>query len=189
MVVEARPDDGRIASCLAVQRPPARVWWGNDRDGLWPPPDDLVGHLDPGGILVSWTARGFPVSPGQDLLATFEGARTTVAGHAGKLSIKRSAPDAFRPQIGSRESMVLDVLRDTPDNRFEMIACIRAPGIAAHEAEVRSMLESTRFIANWTARERGDLRVRRDRTDGRIVTGPRHRPPYTGTADGHVTQG
>ena len=98
-----------------------------------------VGKLDPGGVLVKWENKGFPGTS----LARFPGTPTRIDGRSAKISIAR--PGMCR-SVGADETMTVVIGRPLPNNWTEVAACLRGPNLAAHEAQVRALVASARFL-------------------------------------------
>jgi hypothetical protein len=101
-----------------------------------------VGKLPPGGLLVRWQAAGFP-----DWHLP-----TPNTGIGGRPSVEtKTAGGPWCAPLGGTETITVMIPRDTPDNWFQMDACLRAPGLPQQEAEISAMLSSVRLA-------KGDLR-------------------------------
>lgn len=101
----------------------------------WP-----VTTLARGGVLVTWENKGFPGSS----VASFPGVDAHVDGRIAKVSIAR--PGSCRT-IGGDETMTVAIARPLPGNWTEVAACLRGPNLAAHEAQVRALVSSARFLS------------------------------------------
>ena len=107
-----------------------------------------VTELEPGGIVAWWSANGMP---GWTFDAA-EGDPITVAGRRAKLSILKGNP-GWTPSgacgpIGADWAIRAVVERlDVSDNWYELDACIRGPGAAMFESQVRALLASTTLAA------------------------------------------
>lgn len=95
-----------------------------------------LGKLPLGGILVSWDADGFPAwqSPKTN---------TTIAG---RRAVETRTTGGWCSSLGGTETITVIIPRDATDNWYQMDACLRAPGMPQHEAQVSAML-STVWIA------------------------------------------
>jgi hypothetical protein len=100
----------------------------------WP-----VRTLADGGILVKWENKGFPGTS----VTRFPGAAARVGGRIAKVSIAR--PGSCRT-IGADETMTVAIARPLTGNWTEVSACLRGPNLATHEAQVRELLSSARFL-------------------------------------------
>jgi len=93
-----------------------------------------VSWLPIGGVLVSWSNVGFPHSgpeiPHPNMTIHGRPALVTVARHG----------DCDR--IGGQETITADIARPF-GNHYEIVACLRGPGLQSNEALVRRMLDST----------------------------------------------
>jgi hypothetical protein len=97
-----------------------------------------VGHLRPGGVLVTWQASG-PTA-----VALGPGTRIRVGG---RLARRVSTADGVCRSIGADRT--IDVLVETsplPSTLTEFTACLRGPGLAQEEKSVQALLASTKFI-------------------------------------------
>jgi hypothetical protein len=95
--------------------------------------------LPPGGILVSWNADGFPLSHPPE-------PNTTIAG---RKAIETRSTGGWCATLRGTETITVKILRDVPDNWYEMDACLRSPGLARQEAEIASMLSSVRIAKGY----------------------------------------
>jgi hypothetical protein len=85
-----------------------------------------IGHLMPGGVVVTWTIDELPRPPSELPLPG--------------VHIRVSTPGYCR-RIGADESVMARIV--TPRHELLWIdACLRAPGLAANERAVRAMLAS-----------------------------------------------
>jgi hypothetical protein len=85
-----------------------------------------IGHLMPGGVVVTWTIDELPRPPSELPLPG--------------VHIRVSTPGYCR-RIGADESVMARIV--TPRHELLWIdACLRAPGLAANEWAVRAMLAS-----------------------------------------------
>jgi hypothetical protein len=98
-----------------------------------------VNALPAGGVLISWSADGFPSPrlPEPD---------TTIAGRRAS-EIKTSG--GWCATLRGTETIRVIIPRTVPDNWYEMDACLRAPGLARQEAEIASMLSSVRIAKGY----------------------------------------
>jgi hypothetical protein len=96
-----------------------------------------VREIPAGGIVVGWFDDGFPY-PGH----APEG-NTTVAGFPALETISKAG---WCATLGGSEAITVKIQAfASPDNRYEMDACLRGPGLSEHEAEVSAMLRSVRI--------------------------------------------
>jgi hypothetical protein len=95
-----------------------------------------LGKLPPGGVLVRWDVDGFPGfhSPKPD---------TTVGGHPAVET--RTRGGGWCASLGGTETIRVMVPRATPDNWYEMDACLRAPSVSEHEAQISAMLATVQM--------------------------------------------
>lgn len=96
---------------------------------------DPIKALPPGGVLATWTAVGRPmVGP------AVPHPNMNVHGRSASFALARPGECA---RLGVDETITVDINRGVPDNYYEMVACLRDPGAAAHETLVREMVAST----------------------------------------------
>lgn len=97
-----------------------------------------IQRLGAGGVLVRWSAGGFPDwhAPAPD---------TVIAGR--RAAETRSAAAGWCADLGGSEAITA-VIPTVPDNWFEMDACLRAPGASAVTA-VAAMLRSLRIARGY----------------------------------------
>jgi hypothetical protein len=98
-----------------------------------------VKHLEPGAILVWWSQRGspgwtFPVSSARGELLTIGGRRALLIVRPGCAFLDG---DVFMRTVVE--------IPHVAENWLELDACIRQPGAAAAETEVRELLDSVHF--------------------------------------------
>jgi hypothetical protein len=91
--------------------------------------------LPPAGILVKWSANGFPAWRTPK-------ANTTIAGH--KATEIRTSSGWCAP-LRATETITVIIPRATPGNWYQMDACLRAPGLQQQQAQISSMLKSVRI--------------------------------------------
>jgi hypothetical protein len=103
-----------------------------DGSCAWP-----IDHLSPGGVLVSWSADGFP---GWTLAKT-RGKSTRVGNRPAK--VLEQYPGSCR-QIGGDVTITVDIPRPAAGNYYSMMACIREPGSTKATESIRDMLSSVR---------------------------------------------
>ena len=95
-----------------------------------------IDRLSPGGVLVSWSANGFP----DWTLAHARGQVITVDGRPAKLLHDPGACS----DIGADVSVVVDIPRPAAtENFYELVACARQPGAGTAERLVNRMLATT----------------------------------------------
>lgn len=95
-----------------------------------------IDQLARSSILVTWSSNGFPGWT----LRSAHGKPLTVGGRRAKLKVTDSGCG-----IGANVEMDLVVADPTPHNWNELQACIRGPGPAGFERQIRAMIASTRF--------------------------------------------
>lgn len=94
-----------------------------------------VRQLPAGGLLVTWTANGFPGKSGITTSNSVIGGRPAM--------VTTSAPGSCAG-IGGDETITATIPR-AADNWYTMTACLRAPGLRQDELAVRAMLRSVRI--------------------------------------------
>ena len=104
-----------------------------------------VKSLERGGVVAGWFSRAGTWTPAQ-VAADLEqspGERITVDGQPGKVLV---SADIGRNCSGLHATRVMTATF-LVDGRFtyRMVACMRGPGFVAREAQLRSMLQRTRF--------------------------------------------
>jgi hypothetical protein len=104
-----------------------------------------LASLTPGGVLVSWSSGGVPMTAQAlaNYLDTQPGTPIRVDGVPGKLAVSAAGPGDC-VGLGASHVMNASLLRNG-EWRISMQACLRGPKLAQHEAQVRAMLRSTRF--------------------------------------------
>ena len=93
-----------------------------------------LSRLNPGGVLGWWARVGLTISPTSLVVTNY-----TIGGRRAVFKVYRR-PGHCR-QIGGDRTIVVTVMPG--DLHFE--ACLRRPGLAAHERMIRAMLASTTF--------------------------------------------
>ncbi len=98
-----------------------------------------IDHLGPGGVLVTWSARGFPGFSFEKATGT----AITVGGHRARIQVQHPGTCGT---IGGAESVAVVVERPAvPYNSWGINACIRGPNTATAEEQVRAMLRTAQF--------------------------------------------
>ena len=92
-------------------------------------------HLDPGGVLIEWTREGFP----NWRLSDAPGTPTRIAGRPSRLAIRRPGRCA---SLGADETILASISRPS-GNRYQLLACLRGPGLATSEQQVGQLLATT----------------------------------------------
>jgi hypothetical protein len=100
----------------------------------WP-----IDHLAPGGVVVRWENRGSPDAS----LANFPGTSIDVGGRRAKLSTQRPGSCGG---LSADAAISVAIARPMESNWTAFEACLRGPNLAAHERQVRALLDSTRFL-------------------------------------------
>jgi hypothetical protein len=104
-----------------------------------------VRRIDPHGVLLEWSADGFPILQGQDELRGFAGRTTSVGGHRAEIDIQHNPAGAGCGQVGGDELITAAIERGVAGNYFVMTACFRGPSVTATEQAVQSMLGSVKI--------------------------------------------
>lgn len=91
--------------------------------------------LPPAGVLVRWSANGFP------------GWRRPKANTiiAGREATEIRTSGGWCAPLRATETITVIIPRATRDNWYQMDACLRAPGLPRQEAQISSMLRSVRI--------------------------------------------
>jgi hypothetical protein len=98
-------------------------------------PVDALPHA---GVFVSVSSFGFP----DTTLDGVAGKRETIAGRRAKVSVNRPGRCGV---TGRDETIEAVISRRVTDNFFLVTACLREPGVAHGEREVRALLDSLRI--------------------------------------------
>jgi len=93
--------------------------------------------LPAGGVLVTWQNVGIPRPLGAPEI---ENPNTTIDGQASRVTTERPGDCSL---VDADETVTADISRPG-GNHFEMIACLRQPGVASDEALIHLMLASVR---------------------------------------------
>lgn len=95
-----------------------------------------VDQLEPGGVLIEWSANGFPG-------VTVDGqgpGGTTIAGRPATLHEEKPGDCEY---LGADMTIYADVSRDAAgDNWYEMRACLKGPNLDELRRQISSMLTS-----------------------------------------------
>ena len=98
-----------------------------------------VGHLQAGGVLITWQVNGIPA------MGLGPGSRIHVGGHPASLT--DTAGGECR-RIGADRTIDVAVETSPPPSAFTYLtACLRGPGVAANERSVKALLASTKFLS------------------------------------------
>jgi hypothetical protein len=100
-----------------------------------------LNRLSDSDILVTWTENGFPTWN----FASVKGRRIVVGGQPAKLQTVVGSVSVC-PAL-TQESLDLVINRRGTDNYWEMLACIRGPGLTGYAAHVMRMIRSVRNAA------------------------------------------
>jgi hypothetical protein len=95
-----------------------------------------VSKLPAGGVLVRWSADGFP--PPWHMPKP----NTTIGGRP---AVETTTSSGWCATLGGTETIMVMVPRDVTDNWYQMDACLRGPGLAQEEAQISSMLNTVRI--------------------------------------------
>ncbi len=96
-----------------------------------------LASLPAGGVLVTWQNVGIPRPLGAPEI---ENPNTTIGGQPSRVTTARPGDCSL---VDADETVTADITRPG-GNHFEMIACLRQPGIASDEALIHLMLASVR---------------------------------------------
>jgi len=91
-----------------------------------------IKSLRPGGVVVSWSSGGIFVGP------EIPHPNTTISGEPADVTTARPGDCA---QYGGQETITA-AIREDQDHEFDMMACLRGPGLARNAALVQRMLRS-----------------------------------------------
>ena len=105
---------------------------------------DPMGTLPSGGVLVRWSADGFP---------GFRLPKPNVT-IGGRPALETKTRGGWCASLGGTETITVTIPRDTPDNLYEMEACLSVPNLPQQEAQISAMLHTVQIA-------RGDLVGRR----------------------------
>ncbi len=94
-----------------------------------------IAVLQPGGVLVRWSANGFPTWH-------MPKANMTVAG---RKAVETRTSGGWCATLRGTETITVMIARAAPGNWYQMDACLRSPGLAQQETEISSMLKSVRI--------------------------------------------
>jgi hypothetical protein len=100
------------------------------------PPIDQLGPHD---VFVTWSENG---SPMWTFAHDASGRPISVGGHRAKIRIEHGNGGCAHLD---GDTSVEVVIQRFPENWYQMSACLRGPGVAAAEAQVRSMLQTVKF--------------------------------------------
>ena len=98
-----------------------------------------VKQLEPGGVLVTWSASSPPA------MALGAGSRIRVAGREAR---RVDTAGGMCRSIGADRTIdVLIATRPMPSTPTEFTACLRGPGLAQEEKSVEALIASTKFAS------------------------------------------
>lgn len=98
-----------------------------------------IGVLPPSGVLIRWSANGFPTWH-------MPKANTTVSG---RKAVETRTSGGWCVTLGGTETITVMIPRAAPGNWYQMDACLRGPGLAQQEAEISSMLKSVHISSGY----------------------------------------
>jgi hypothetical protein len=101
---------------------------------------DPIGALPSGGVLVRWSADGFPGFRLPKPDATI----------GGRPALETKTSGGWCASLGGTETITVTIPRDTPDNSYQMQACLSAPNLPQQAAQISAMLSTVQIA-------RGDL--------------------------------
>lgn len=91
-----------------------------------------ISQLAPRGVLIEWTREGFP----NWKLSDAPGVAQQIAGRPSRLAIRRPGRCA---SLGADETILASITRPS-GNWYQLLACLRGPGLATSERQVRQLL-------------------------------------------------
>ena len=91
--------------------------------------------LPAAGVLVRWSANGFPAWRTPK-------ANTTIAG---RKATEIRTSDGWCAPLHATETITVIIPRAMPGHWYQMDACLRAPGLPQQQAQISSMLRSVRI--------------------------------------------
>jgi hypothetical protein len=94
-----------------------------------------VSELPAGGVLVRWSADGFPtwnMPKANTIVGSRPAAETRTSG-------------GWCASLGAPETITVIIPRGVTDNWYQMDACLRGPGLPQQEAQIAFMLSSVRI--------------------------------------------
>lgn len=94
-----------------------------------------VDHLDPGAVLVSWERNGMPSAEGGPSVGA---PNTVIAGDPAAINIVKGTTLC---NLGADEAITAEIARPRL-GKYDITACLRAPGLEANERAVLAMLNS-----------------------------------------------
>ncbi len=104
---------------------------GTRIDCGWP-----IDRLDSNGVLIEWSANGFPGWT----LGESSGIETTIDGRAAKI-VQETQGDC--QAVGADETLTAYVERDAPDNWYQMRACLKGPHLDEMQRQISLILATT----------------------------------------------
>jgi len=97
-----------------------------------------VGTLPSGGVLVRWEADGFPNSHVPKPNTFIDG----------RPALETKTSGGWCASLGGTETITVTIPRDTPDNWYQMDACLSAPNLLQQEAQISAMLHTVRIAGS-----------------------------------------
>jgi hypothetical protein len=99
---------------------------------------DPMGTLPSGGVLVRWSADGFPGFRLPKPNATI----------AGRPALETETSGGWCASLGGAETITVTIPRDLPDNLYEMEACLSARNLPQQEAQISAMLHTVQIAGS-----------------------------------------
>ena len=94
-----------------------------------------VDTLAPGGVLVRWDEDGFPDFHLPKPNATI----------AGRPALQTKTSGGWCASLGGAETITVIIPRGTPDNWYQMDACLTAPHLPQQEAQISALLATVQL--------------------------------------------
>jgi len=98
-----------------------------------------VDALAPGGVLVQWDVHGFP---------GFRMPRPN-ATIAGRPAVETKTSGGWCASLGGTETITVKISRDTPDNWYQMDACLTALNLPQQEAQLSALLRTVHIASGY----------------------------------------
>jgi hypothetical protein len=98
---------------------------------------DPMGTPLSGGVLVRWSADGFP---------GFRLPKPNVTV-GGRPALETKTSGGWCASLGGTQTITVTIPRDIPDNSYQMQACLSAPNLPQQEAQISAMLSTVRIDA------------------------------------------
>jgi hypothetical protein len=97
-----------------------------------------VDALAPGGVLVQWDVHGFPGF-------RLPGPNATIAGRPAD---QTKTSGGWCASLGGTQTITVKISRDTPDDWYQMDACLTALNLLQQEAQLSALLRTVRVVAS-----------------------------------------